>query len=154
MTHTTSGPPVIKPGVAFGLPYQLIELFYIGMPVVRTVARSVYGHVITKFSRIGRLLHFLSYEASRRAWSSAMNMSRNAWASVSVIYYPSIKYKYNRLFFQKSLMTLFHIFESKFISLYPCQRAKDDRQFVVDIDKRMYVLTLLMVLYDLWLGTP
>ena len=26
----------------------------------RTVARSVYGHVITKFSRMGRLLHFLT----------------------------------------------------------------------------------------------
>ena len=39
--------------VAFGLPYLLIELFYIGMPVVRTDGRaggrSVYGHVITKF---------------------------------------------------------------------------------------------------------
>ena len=28
----------------------LIELFYIGMPVVRTDGRSVYGHVITKFT--------------------------------------------------------------------------------------------------------
>ena len=53
----------IKPWVAFGLPYLLIEFFYIGMPVVRTVARSVYGHVITKFSRMGRLPHFLSYGA-------------------------------------------------------------------------------------------
>ena len=44
----------IKPWVAFGLPYLLVELFYIGMPVVST-ARSVYGHVITKFSRMGRL---------------------------------------------------------------------------------------------------
>ena len=43
--------------VAFGLPYLLIELFDIGMPVVRTDGRadrrSVYGHVITKFSRMG-----------------------------------------------------------------------------------------------------
>jgi len=57
----------IKPWVAFGLPYLLIELFYIGMPVVRTdgrsLARSVYGHVITKFSGMGRLPHFLSYGA-------------------------------------------------------------------------------------------
>ena len=30
----------IKPWVAFGLPYLLIELFYIGMPVVRTDGRS------------------------------------------------------------------------------------------------------------------
>ena len=36
MTHTTSGPPV----VAFGLPYLLIELFYIGMPVVWTDGRE------------------------------------------------------------------------------------------------------------------
>ena len=52
-------------------PYLLIELFYIGMPVVRTdgraVGRSVYGHVITKFSRMDRLPHFLSYGAPLRA---------------------------------------------------------------------------------------
>ena len=57
----------IKHGVAFGLPYLLIELFYIGMSVVRrdgrSLARSVYGHVITKLSRMGRLPHFLSYGA-------------------------------------------------------------------------------------------
>ena len=29
-----------KPWVAFGLPYLLIELFYIGMPVVRTDGRA------------------------------------------------------------------------------------------------------------------
>ena len=60
-----------KTWVAFGLPYLLIELFYIGMPVVRTEGRSsgraggrsVYSHVITKFSRMGRLPHFLSYGA-------------------------------------------------------------------------------------------
>ena len=57
----------IKPLVAFGLPYLLIELFYIGMPVVRTdgraVGRSVYGHVITKFSQMGSLPHFLTHGA-------------------------------------------------------------------------------------------
>ena len=31
----------IKPRVAFGLPYLLIELFYICMPVVRTDGRSL-----------------------------------------------------------------------------------------------------------------
>ena len=40
---------------------------YIGMPVVRTDGRSggrsVYGHVITKFSRMDRLLHFLTHGA-------------------------------------------------------------------------------------------
>ena len=42
--------PPKQPRVAFGLPYLLIKLFYIGMPVVRTDGgRSVYGHVITKF---------------------------------------------------------------------------------------------------------
>ena len=45
------------------MPYLLTELFHIGMPVVQTDVRkrSVYGHVITKFSRIGRLPHFLKY---------------------------------------------------------------------------------------------
>ena len=30
----------IEPWVAFGLPYLLIELFYMGMPVVRTDGRA------------------------------------------------------------------------------------------------------------------
>ena len=59
----------IKPWVTCGLPYLLIELFCIGMPVVRTdgrsLARSVYGHVITKFSQ-SRLPHFLSLMGLRR----------------------------------------------------------------------------------------
>ena len=33
----------------------------------RTVGRSVYGHVITKFSRMGSLPHFLTHGAPRRA---------------------------------------------------------------------------------------
>ena len=61
----------IKPWVAFGLPYLLIELFYIGMPVVRTNGRvggrSVYVHVITKFSRMGSLPHFFTHGAPLRA---------------------------------------------------------------------------------------
>ena len=46
--------------VAFGLPYLLIELFklaYLWMayrPDGRSIARAVYGHVITKFFRMGR----------------------------------------------------------------------------------------------------
>ena len=35
----------------------------IGIPVVRTDGRSVYGHVISKFSRMGRLSHFLTHGA-------------------------------------------------------------------------------------------
>ena len=61
----------IKPWVAFGLQYLLIELFYIGMPVVRTNGRvggrSVYVHVITKFSRMGSLPHFFAHGAPLRA---------------------------------------------------------------------------------------
>ena len=70
----------IKPRVALGLPYLLIELFYIGMPVMQTdgrsLARSVNGHVITKFSRMGWLPNFHRYGAlptrgeKRLAWSS------------------------------------------------------------------------------------
>ena len=36
------------------------------MPVVRTDGRA-YGHVITKFSRMGRLPHFLTHGALLRA---------------------------------------------------------------------------------------
>ena len=37
------------------------------MPVVRTDGRSVYGHVITKFSRMGSLPHFFTQGAPLRA---------------------------------------------------------------------------------------
>ena len=61
----------IKPWVAFRLPYLLIKLFYIGMPVVRTdsrlVGRLMYGHAITKFSRMGSLPHLLTHGAPLRA---------------------------------------------------------------------------------------
>ena len=61
----------IKPWVAFGLPYLLIELFYIGMPVVWTDGRaggqSVYGHVITKFSWVVSLPPFFTHGALLRA---------------------------------------------------------------------------------------
>ena len=43
--------------------YLSTELFYIGMPVVWTDGRA-YGHVITKISRMGRLLNFLTQGAS------------------------------------------------------------------------------------------
>ena len=36
------------------VPYPLIELFYIGLPVVQADGRSVYGHLITKFFGMGR----------------------------------------------------------------------------------------------------
>ena len=53
------------------MPYLLTELFYIGMSVVRTDGRaggrSVYGHVITKFSRMGSLPHFFTHGAPLRA---------------------------------------------------------------------------------------
>ena len=57
----------------------MIELFYRGMPVVRTNGlsggRPVYGHVITKFSRMGRLLHFVTHGAppTRFARESSAN---------------------------------------------------------------------------------
>ena len=62
----------IIPWVAFGLSYLVIELFYIGMPVVQTDGRaggrSVYGHVITKFSLMGILPpHFFTHGAPLRA---------------------------------------------------------------------------------------
>ena len=56
--------------VAFGWPYLLIELFYIGMPVVMTdgrPGRRAYGPVITKISQMGRLPYFLTHGAPLRA---------------------------------------------------------------------------------------
>ena len=49
----------------------------IGSPVVRTDGRA-YGHVITKFSRMGRLPHFLSYGApSTRALRARVELRYN-----------------------------------------------------------------------------
>ena len=61
--------PPKTPPVTFGLPYLLIELFYIGKPVVRTDSLSggrsvgVRSRAITTFSRMGRLLHFRTHGA-------------------------------------------------------------------------------------------
>ena len=46
------------------LPYLFIELFYIGIPVVRTDGRTCVRQVITKISRMGRLPHFLRHGAT------------------------------------------------------------------------------------------
>ena len=67
----------------------------------RTVGRSVYGHVITKFSRMGSLPHFLTHGAPLRSirarelryyashsftnevnWSRALNLKLNSSISV------------------------------------------------------------------------
>ena len=64
------------PTKIFGLPYLLIELFYIGMPVVWTGGRAG-GQVITKMSQMGRLPHFLGYgDKLARAWSSAIKKAQ------------------------------------------------------------------------------
>ena len=50
----------------------------IGMPVVQAVGRSVYGHVITKLSRMGSLPDFLTHGAPQvrlAHQSSAMTFS-------------------------------------------------------------------------------
>ena len=65
----------IKPRLVCGLPYLMIELFYVGMPVVRTDGRSL-------GVRSRDYQHFLSYGASptrvalRRAWSSTTKYNK------------------------------------------------------------------------------
>ena len=60
------------------LPYLLIELFYISLLVLQTdgrsVVRSVYGHVITKFSGMDRF----SYPWCRAASPDFMKRNKNA----------------------------------------------------------------------------
>ena len=65
----------IKPWVAFGLPYLLIELFYIGMPVVRTDGRSGGRCTVTW------LPNFLTHGAPLRALGE--RELRYCWLSVS-----------------------------------------------------------------------
>ena len=52
------------------------------------VARSVYGHVIIKFSRMGRLLHFLTHGAPLARFAI------NYWIRISVIYNNTPFYRY------------------------------------------------------------
>ena len=47
-----------------------IDLFYIGIPVMRTNGWT-HGHVITKISRMGRLPHFLRHGATLERVSRA-----------------------------------------------------------------------------------
>ena len=72
----------IKPCAAFRLPYLLIELFYIGMSVVRTdswaVDWSVYGHVITKFSWMGSSPSLNFIRLLRVVFSSQQRLNRPA----------------------------------------------------------------------------
>ena len=68
----------IKPWVLFGLPYLLIELSYIGVPVCGrkggwAVGRT-YGHVTTKISRMHRLPNFLTHGALRCRASRAREL--------------------------------------------------------------------------------
>ena len=55
--------PAKNPRVAFGLPYLLIELFYVGMPVVRMGVRTV-----TRLTKIlGCIPNFLTHGAPLKA---------------------------------------------------------------------------------------
>ena len=57
----------------------------------RTVARSVYGHVITKFSRMDRLPNFLSYGAPlwRRLQDIALLMKKTQVSNQISLYLPT-----------------------------------------------------------------
>ena len=72
------------PSVAFGLPYLLIELFYIGVPVVRTVGRT-YGHVTSKISRMYRSPNFLTHGVPLRAHRSRGSSSKKKLQNIGVV---------------------------------------------------------------------
>ena len=105
-------------------------IIYIGMPVVRTVVRSLAWCTVTWLPNfLGSVDYHISLANGLRAargappWTCQVLfrkknaiiciLARNTWASVSVIYYPSIKCKYNTLFFSKNLWWLFFIYMSE-----------------------------------------
>ena len=62
----------IEPWVAFGLPYLLIELFYISMPVVRTDGRAGGRWTVTWLPNfLGWVDYHISLAMGLCAWSSA-----------------------------------------------------------------------------------
>ena len=75
----------IKPWVAFGLTYLLIELFYIGMPVVRTDGRSLARCTVTWLPNFLRGVDYhISLAMGLCAWSSAGNtFDGNTIASIT-----------------------------------------------------------------------
>ena len=66
--------------VAFGLPYLLIELFYIGVPAGRT-----YGHVTSKISRMHRLPNFLTHGAPLCAHRARESSSKKKLQNIGVV---------------------------------------------------------------------
>ena len=60
------------------------------MPVVRTDGRaggrSVYGHVITKISRMGSLPHFSTHDAPLRASRARALLKKAAWRFFETIF--------------------------------------------------------------------
>ena len=70
--------------VAFGLPYLLIELFYIGVPLVRTVG-GTYGHVTSKIFRMHRLPNFLTHGAPLRAHRARESSSKKKLQNIGVV---------------------------------------------------------------------
>ena len=58
------------------LSYFKLVCLWCGRTVARAVGRSVQGHVINKFSRMGRLLHFLTHGASRARAPLSINTFR------------------------------------------------------------------------------
>ena len=97
----------IKPWVAFGLPYLLIELFYIGMSVARTdgrsLARSVYGHSDYQIDYYISLAMGLK----RRACSSAINLRDINSTSTSTLF---ALFRWLNLFFYYLFIYLFTFF--------------------------------------------
>ena len=68
---------MLKPWVAFGLPHLLIELFYIGVPVVGTDGRSLSRCTVTW------LPNFLGCVDYHICW--AMGLSAARWAPLKII---------------------------------------------------------------------
>ena len=135
---------------------RLIELFYRGMPVVRTNGlsggRSVYGHVINKFSRKGRLLHFLTHgvplarfarESSAKkvrtnaiVYNTALNVVKEGFHPLKEV---STKVK---LFKTLNEKFLFHTIKS-FLKIYKQQKTWDVFLSceINDIENRTYCFT-------------
>ena len=80
-SHTVSFQ--IKPWVAFGLLYLLIELFYIGVPVGRMAGR-MYGHVTMKISRMHCFPNFFTRGAPLHA-SCGKELRYHTWIVTHLI---------------------------------------------------------------------
>ena len=91
-----------------------------GRSLGQAVGRSVYGHLITKFSRMGRLLHFLTHGAPLARFASLRVRELSSFISASLKSIVAVELAaHNRLNKTREFWGLFADFREKYVLEFP-----------------------------------